>query len=332
MTRTRMWMPEEPTILTALDISPVVRVSGHFIVDLIDVHSGKIKQHLEFENCLTNNLLDLIGAGNVFIDQFSSLEVGTGAVAGSNAPTITNTSLVAPLSPRSFNAEGIADVVGFVSASSEGPYVWTRRTRTFSETQCNGNLSELGYWTSLTGGTLVNRTAFKDAGGTPIQVTKTSNDILRTVFEVRIYPPLTPLTGSLLLSGSSYAFTILPVNITQPSNGGWGQLFIGFGQWQFDIRANENQTLLDPTASIGGTGTPTNSNNVTSYVGGDFHKDVQGVWNSGTANFTTGIQGLYVGTNGTPQWQVVFSPKIPKTSGKTLSLNFRWLLQQKNVP
>lgn len=327
MSEQRFWVPENIPRINDTVIHNNVKLSGHFTVELIDHKTGLINTHLEFDNILTDGLFEGIGNGSIILGSaFNALEVGTGQVTGLNSPSSSNTTLVSPLSPRTTN-ETFSPVVTFVSSSSSGSY-WSKIvTREFTETEVNGNLTELGFWTNTSGGTLVNRTSFKDADGSPTIITKTSNFILRVKFENRMYIDVVDVTGSINLGGSLYDYIIRPIGISTTWNSG---LFNLFGRWQGYANAYESASLQDVTSSVV-PNTVNNSNGnliYESYVPGEKSLNFIVNFNNNNANFFSGIQyillnhtfGMNPQESQNPLWQIHFSPKIPKISSNQLSL------------
>src|SRR5690606_34956817 len=75
------------------------------------------------------------------------------------------------------------------------------RTRVFTEDQANGNLAELGFFSSSEGGTMWNRQLFRDELGNPTAITKTNEDQLRVRYEYRIYPPWDDVVQEIEVNG-----------------------------------------------------------------------------------------------------------------------------------
>jgi hypothetical protein len=326
MSRVRIWIPESLEELRELSL-PAGNLSGHFTVELIDAKTKAVKEIYEFDNIITNGGMDwFIGASdNIanFMNTNGAMELGSGGVTGLNAPAGGNTSLVSPLSPRSTNNDR-TNLTGYVTGSVGGDYWYYRSSRLFTETQANGNITEMGFWTATTGGTLINRAAFVDATGTPITVTKTSTDEMRVWYEIRHYIPKGDITGSLTLLGSTYNFTFRPIGVNDANQ--WGQMINRFGIYGLNAQVAETNPLVDPTGSAINTGTGADTATNDTYINGSFKRVVTYVWNSTSANFGTGIGYFQCGivnlnsTTNTTQWQCSFSPKIPKVTGKKLTL------------
>jgi len=307
---------------------------GWFEVELIDAASGRVKQRHRFRNLLTNNFLDLVGSSttNLVAQQYNNtgliryLQLGT----GSTAPTNADTALATPIAVFS-NITTTAQTYGYVAGPPD--YWWYKIWREFSEAQANGNLSELGFWTADTAGTLVNRQLIKDSGGTPITITKTSADKLRISYEFRVYPPAADVSGTVTLATIDYDYTIRANDVDDDSfaQGGWiGP--IQNARWGNSVsnsfKYGTTQTLAARTAnmSLGTSGNPT-SMTYASYSGGTYYRDLEVRADPADSNLTGGIGCFklsWTGLNNFHAWQGVFSTKIPKDNTKRLIINLRW--------
>ena len=65
--RQRIWIPESfdhKTQVPEISIGFTIGVGGYFVVDLLDAESGRIKEHYEFPNLITDLGLDAV-AGQI---------------------------------------------------------------------------------------------------------------------------------------------------------------------------------------------------------------------------------------------------------------------------
>ncbi len=308
-----------------IDFKPFrMAVKGKFTVELIHSRTGLIKRRLEFDNLITDVGLDF---------NLSSASTGIYAAVGtgSTAPAVGNTALVSEVTPASSNrtnTQVTADVLGF-DAGSE--FFYRRITRSFSNSQGNGNLTEIGLFSAVTGGTLWSRQLLKDGGGTPTTIVKTSDDELRITYEMRMFPG-PDITDTVDISSTTYDYTL------RPCNTGSG------GRWESACNALTN-TLVS-TAQAGQfsetnsattrfstyTGAdPTQSGWVTnaSYSSGTFYRDVTVVVPPASINYVTGIGRILFGAVGSSSALFImnFNPtKIPKDNTKRLTYTYRWAL------
>ena len=328
--------------LEMLDPIPltVARLQGHFTVELIDAATGLVRRRLEFPNLVTNAALDAIGngAGLAINNMASFLAVGTGSVA----PAFTDTALAAQTGVRTSADGGQADTNGFTAGPPE--FYWRRRTREFTEAESNGNLTECGLFSALTGGTMFCRQLFRDAGGTPTTVVKTSSDRLRVTYELRSYPDTTDGSLARTISGSAYTVTVRPVNQQNVGTAAvWSFGGAGTFPWEFAAStltaraasaAAETNTLrarniATGRGDFGTTAQPNGANAIAAYTAGTRYRDFTQIWEPAVANYALGIGtigGMELGGLSSPSHQLVWSPRLPKTSVRrlTLVLRFAW--------
>ena len=264
--RKRIWFPEmefnpikKQTVKLPIHIGSF---AGYVKIDLIDAKSGKIKEHYEFPNVIVSGALDAMGAGDIIYNTFiEKMVVGT----GSTTPTPLDISLEAPVGESTDNG-GFGDTSGYVTGSPHGPFLlgnpyhFRKTTRIFSESQANFALTELGFTSSLG---LLNRALFKDSGGTPITINKTSVDELKVTYEMRMYPPTTHFFGEFVMADSnvSHSWTASAVNIDDSSV--WGSdnvsgqrgWFNGFGLWHNSPVGRGEQVFVTASAPQNPTGT-----------------------------------------------------------------------------
>lgn len=149
-------------------------------------------------------------------DWFTSCQVGT----DSTLPAITQTALLGYVAGTSNIQE---DVKG---AQPSAPYYgWRRKRFRFAAGTTAGNLSEVGIgWDTASGDYLATRALIVDIDGNQTTVTPLPNEYLDVVVEIRYYPPLTDVTGTVVLNGVTYDYILRAANVT--SAGAWGE-YIG---------------------------------------------------------------------------------------------------------
>lgn len=298
---------------------PPIGFKGHFRVELIS-RAGIIKQCLEFDNLITDAGLNFCASGST---PLSFAAVGT----GSTTPTTSDTTLQAEISPSSSNrtnANGsIADVYTYVSGTPD--YHQRVKTYLFDFTQGNGNLTEIGLFNASSIGTMWTRQLFKDAGGTPTTIVKTSSDQLRVTYTLQAYPLQTDGSVTFTISGTSYTFTIRSAYVGVTSNSWNASVFDNPGRFT-DATFLANSGSLPARTSGLNTGTSPSTNTTATYVAGNFYKDTTGVWNSSIANFGAGGINSFScfgvnGIGGIQQFGV--SPAFAKDNTKQLTLVIR---------
>lgn len=294
-------------------------LEGFFEVDLIDARSGLIKEHYEFRNLLTDAGMNAIGTtGNTLTTLFQYMGVGT----GNTAPANNQTALVAEILPRTLSNGGTGDT--FTSGPSFDYWEGTR-VRLFVEAEANGTLAELGLFNAATAGTMSVRQLFKDSGGTPITIVKTSSDQLRITYKWRIYPDTTSDTQTITITGVSTLITNRAYDID--NTGAWGQtLLTSFGSWTNHATAWENDVLPSTTGVQSGSNAAMSSAIVQAYGSGNFYRDIEFKWEPAVANFATGIGSITSAPHASSNSNSIstFSPKIAKDNTKRVTLMSRY--------
>lgn len=318
--RKRIWIPES---LEALDKPivelPSIEIGGYYYVDLIDAKTGKIKQHLEFPNIITDTGLNFVGTGTSLTSLYTILAVGTSATL----PTVSDTALGAKIATSS-NDGGVADVDSTESTPRE--FSFRRRTRIFTETEAVGSLRELGW---EVGGVLANRALFKDLNGAITTVEKTSNDVLQVVYEYRIFAPLNDVTGTFTptLGSSSVDYVLRAQNVN--ANNGWPNLLDNMGSYSTpEARAHETAVIGSRTGN--NDPSPQSSESTSSleaYVAGTFFRDMNYRWTFADANFGSFINLVtwnpWNSAGDLMIWQMFFSSSVEKTINDRFDVTFR---------
>lgn len=258
----------------------------------------------ESPNLIVTSGLNQIGSGNELI---TSCCVGT----DSTPTTLGMTSLgnqIAATTTQQTSSSG---------AQSSAPYFsWYRRTFRFGQGAAAGNLTEVGIKTSA--GVLFSRALIVDSAGSPTTLTILADEYLDVTYEFRMYPDIADTVLTVPLNGSDYVCTLRASGVnSMPSYFEYG---ISSGL------ASSNTTYF----YSGGIGTITggpsgnnyyhNHNLVGGYVNDTFERVFNFSAGLNNANFSEGVNSLYLRTS-KGQFQVGFSPAIPKTSYMTLSLN-----------
>ncbi len=299
-------------------------LKGFFTVELIEAKTGRVKRRLEFQNLMTDAGLNALGSGTQLETLINSyMAVGTGSTIPANGDTALVTEVGPSSTNRSNSNGGIAEVFG------SGPsfaYWYRRITRNFSETQANGNLTELGLFTTVTAGTMFARQLFKDALGSATTITKTNIDQLRVTYELRVYSPVGDTTVSpVTISGSNYSVTTRAVGINTDRNWGYDGTAFGlmylFRNLAITGSCMASDVLLSATATHAGIVSFDPSSTTRSvYVPGDFYIDLTLVWDPGAANPVGGIGSVFISLANGKSFQQAFTPKLPKDNTKRLTI------------
>lgn len=298
-----------------------------------------------FSNIITDGGMNAIGQrSGGEISAFEYFQVGEGSVPVSSS----DVGLATPISVRvNRSDEAVVSVSG---SDATGSFWDVTFSRYFLTTEANGNITEIGAFTSSSNGRMSSRALVRDEFGSPVAITKTSDNQLRVRYTVRTYLPTSDITGSINMQGNDYNYTIRPQNIFNQQTWGYnisdgffqyaGSFLYNFfgANWSTFIgagRVSPSGSLVNVTGSMAQGGTTSTATEVTPqfYVDDTFYRDVIVRFDPNLANYgTTGIKTLtytplmqFGGFQGgqTAQYQVEFSPNIPKTNLLTLSLTFR---------
>ena len=348
MSRKRIWIPEAPVIQPAHEgtfkVGATIGIGGIFHVELLDAKTGEVLEEHTFPNLITDSGMDAIAGGVRSIsNSWYYLAVGT----DNTTPTHADTSLGAEISRTNSNG-GFTSEQGSLEAKpitgsggwGDSPYYWGRQVRVFTEGEANGNLTELGWFNQSTGGTMVVRSLFKNSGGTPITITKTSANQLKVTYEHRLYPPVgnSPnnasqsflSSGTVVLGGTTHHWTSSVLNLDNYQCWGFwsARNWIGsrFGSWACETP----DKLIHPTGTINqfstGSRTWNSSDYQVSYVAGTSQSVLSSSWAPAVANYNSGISGFAVCIGSSEYYeehfQIIVSESIMKTNLQTLNMEF----------
>lgn len=297
-------------------------LAGRFKIEAVNEETGERRVLADwFPNLILDQGLNRIGtnAGDPSANYpkfLTTVYVGS----GSTAPAVTDTSL------QTFVAASTT-IQSSSDTFTSGPPAYSSAfvTYRFATGVAAGNLSEVGVgWGGLSG--LFSRSLIKDGSGNPTTITVLSTEALDITYEFRVYPP-GDATGSITISGTSYSYTIRPQQISSPNY--WtaamwsvygplpGQA-LGTYDWAYD-------------GAIGSATSAPSGNRYSSsmifpskaaYSNNSYKLGCTIVYNLNDANFGSGIQSVSVPFYSSCTWQVGFSPSIPKTNTKVLTLSF----------
>lgn len=285
---------------------PSIGLCGYFKLEAERKKSGTRRIVADwFPNLVTNNGLDLVGNSSAWL---TYCQVGTGSTTPANSDSSLATYL-AMTSTHSSTSTGYT--------SSNPYYVYRQNVYQFGAGVAAGTLAEIGIGASSSGN-LFSRALILDSGGSPITVTILSDEYLDATYHIRCYAPTSDGTGSITLNGTSYSWTARAANACS----GW--------------YIHENGTADDysdtiRTAIDGSLGAITDWPSITnwsyltassgSYTGGTYQRTRTLSGGLSEGNVSGGIDVVHL-RKGMGQFQVGFSPAIPKTSSYIISLTF----------
>lgn len=315
--RKRVWIPEAPMINLRryVEIGAVghsVGFEGYFDVELIHARTGLVKKKLQFRNVIVDAGLAHLAARNRWTDIVDYLAVGT----GSTPPSVSDTTLVAEIA-RTDNDGGFSNETYTQGSGDQTEYHAQIITRVFTESEANGNLTELGFFNQSIGGTMWNRQLFRDELGNPTTITKTDEDQLRVRYELRLTPPFDDHIQEFTVKGVDITATCRAANVTNSTY--WG---IGIGA----VASSTIMYAYDADGAGPRSGVPSGaqqsqtSHTIQPYVPGTHYTEIERVFGPSRANFGQGVGATRtaVWDSRWPVFQAGFSPRIPKLDSERL--------------
>ena len=285
------------------------RVAGFYKLEAVDIRGRRRLLADWFPNLITTNGGNLLGSGGSY---FSYCSVGS----GNTAPTLADTQL-----------QTLVATTGTINSTTYGaqsgsPYYGTTTLQyAFAIGAAAGNLSEVGVGSGATGLSLFSRALILDGGGSPTTITVLSSEALYVTYQLNHYVPLTDVTGTVVIAGVSYAYTLRAANATTAN---WAiQNADPPGILQATVY---NGSLGTITGSPSGTSSNATSITNNSYSTGSFSLSGTATWGLTDGNLSGGVTAAAVQFgaihNSRGEYQVSFSPDIPKDSSHVLTLTF----------
>ena len=276
--------------------------------------------NVPFKNLITDAGLDYV-SGATITTAANYCRVGT----SSTPPTVSDTTLGA----QTGSASPAGTATYSVQYLTEPYYSEHQKVYTFAVGAVYGNLTEIGFFSSASGGSMWSRALIKDSGGNPTTLTLLATEQLKVTYTVRRYIPAS-LTGSFTLNtngtDSTINYTITPANL---ANTDMHPFFSGAcGDNNSPLYIYETNTLGSIASRPSGNPTVQLSFTSSSYTSGTFQRNSSVTINTTTANFATGIGSFifwnpYYSSPSYCGYQCSLSPKIMKTSSQTLSIGIR---------
>lgn len=262
-----------------------------------------------FPNLITDSGLNRMGAAS---DYLSYCIVGS----GSAAPASTDTALQARVASSSTKN---SDINGAVASPRYG---WRRIVYRFATGLAAGNLSEVGVGYSDTA--VFSRALILDGNGNPTTITVLADEVLDVTYELRFYVSEADVSFNVVISGTNYACVCRPANLGENIGSQIG--------YQIEINTSDraNGVKAFATNVLGPvTGQPSSESDAYTlaftnnpYVNGTFYRSHVVTANLNAGNAPGGIGSIRVDNNFC-DWQINFTPKIPKDATKILTLNVR---------
>lgn len=272
-----------------------------------------------FPNLITDSGMDYLGGGSSGANNYlSQCRVGS----GNTPPVNSDTTLEVPV------AVTATIISNTETVQATAPYFGVNtRTYQFSAGAAAGNLSEIGIGPPVIDTNLFSRALIVDGGGNPITITILPDEILQATYQLRQYPSLVDVPGSVTLDGNLYNLVIRAAFVNNFANAGLQLVSLQAGRDSFTGGLNSNvyatQTLGAIEAGPAGTAFGTTTSTNAAYVAGTFQRDSTYSYSISQGNPPGGVGAMTVAhTRGA--YQISFTPVVPKTSSETFSMTYRW--------
>jgi len=282
-----------------------------------------------FDNLLTDGGLNVLSTINTG-DMLDTIYLGT----GTTPPTVSDTGLASYLvSANSGSVRNLAGEFGTHATFNNSNGIETtapyRRnvivTREFPPGWGTGIISEVGVGNNINPASaiLLSRELIRDGVGNPTTIEKLADEFLRVFYDIGVLWDLTDKTGSIVLGGVSYNYTMRPAFITATSI-----FFISIKtadlSKKFSWLASNTFAFSGPIGLV--TGGPSGISNPSGVTVANAPYVANSLTVTGTytlalnkGNFEGGINSIVVTGS---HWanQIGFVPNIPKQSTQVLTL------------
>jgi len=294
-------------------------LEGFYQLTVRDAATGRItKQTKPFKNLITNSGLDYFFIG---FNATSNIAVLQGAYVGTGntTPAYTDTQLttfLASNSSSSSNSSHMSSWVYVAAAGGNPPYWTSTGTWVFPAGVATGTLAEVGiggYISTSPNYLLQSHALIVDGTGTPTTITVLSTEQLTLTYTLNLYWNTTTQTGSISISGVTYALSWLPTNLPS-TQGSPTQIFSS----HIPNLIGYNGSLGTPLTSPTGTAGSATGVSVTAYTSGSYYQQITYTCDVSHLNFTGGITVLVV-QSWYHQFQIGFTPVIPKDNTYTFT-------------
>lgn len=274
-----------------------------------------------FPNLITNAGLNHAGTAGGYLGE---CRVGS----GSTTPNVLDTALDAQIA----STTNLHDSDNSAEASAPFFGAVTNVYR-FAEGVAAGILAEVGL--APNAGNLFSRALILDGLGDPTTITVDVDEVLDVTYQLRLYPPLVDVTGTVNISGTDYDYTARAMLVTSASN--WAPASSGEQGGVFSNGVNAFDGAIGTIeTSPAGSSSPSSSATNEAYSADSHEINFEAVWGLDNGNLGGGIQSVacIFGTGAARfgAMQVEFDPPIPKDDTKVLTLGFKHAWARKTLP
>lgn len=293
------------------NVKAKVGFKGRMKLIVRDGESAEITKETDwFNNLILDAGLNRFGTGAII----THCQVGT----SSTPPVVGQTALIGYVGYTQDKAE----VAGSNTGSPTYGKIFRYRFR-FAVGAAAGNLSEVGIgWNAP--GSLWSRALIVDEFNVPTTITVLSTEVLDVWYELELYVNQTDVvTTNFAIGPNLHTVTVRPAliaNNAQPNTSGNDPAINGYNT---TTRAVNYANPIGPITGIPSGGGVNSTFGMVSapYANNSLKRSTTYTW--GLTEGSTDVQStLFTSTAG--MYQVGYSPAIPKTSSKQLTLTFEW--------
>lgn len=317
---TNIWVPKAKLIEPKREIVLQTRIAGFWKLEAIRPDGRRRLLADWFRNLITDAGLNEIGEHNQWL---SFCRVGT----GTNAPNVADTALQAQVASANFTTSASNSFQG-----SPPYYGSTTRTFRFGQGAAAGNLAEIGIGeTTGTVRPIFSRSRILDGSGNPTTITVLSDEFLDATYQIRVYPPLSDVLGTLEITGSgTHDITTRASFVTSLGWAPGGGATIG-SRGGINGATVYNGAIGAITTGPSGTNDGATSVTEAAYGANNLYRDGTAIWQLDDGNLSGGIRSLNFsmglvavgGAGGMGVMQVELDPVINKTNAQILTLIMR---------
>lgn len=302
------------------------KIAGWYKLEATDVRTGRKRVAADwFPNLITDFGVNTLGT-NAFTTATTYCRVGS----GSTAPNVADTALVSQIASTSTLQSSSP------AAQSSSPYYSSyTQVKRFGTGVAAGNLTEVGMGSAATGANLFSRALILDGGGSPTTITILPTETLDVTYQYRMYPPTSDVTGSIVIGGVTYNYTLRASNVTSPSY--WVPNTNPSSVFSSGC-SSYNNVIGSITSSPSGAQGSFDSASVAGYSNNSYQRDYMFGAGLNVSNISGGIRScqfcssILAASSAFGTYQIDFGASIPKDATKTLSLVFRFSWARKTLP
>lgn len=309
---------------------------------------GTRRKLAEFKNLITNTGLNALLTPDVSDNQDFGFWCAIGS--GNQTPTVTDTQLQSYLQHVGANSSGNNGKPSELYTRGYAPdlsYTFYRWGFRFADGYAAfNNIQEVAIYSRGTETTppyrpnvMGSRALILDQVGQPTSIAVQPDETLDIYYEIRFYPPTDDVTGSIVLNGVSYPYTIRPIDYNATQYNAWCDAvgnssgLLGFfrnnlssaawasNYYGYNVYVLGDQNLYPRSqiaSSLGSSNEAPQSVTKKTYVANSFQRAATILFNLQHGNIAGGIGSLLVSTY-LGAYKITFTgAKVPKNN------NFKW--------